>query len=356
MASVGYRDNLFFNLTEEEKEEFTCSICCHILRQPHECKNSHQFCHFCITRWSHHASHGSCPMCRVDGLYRENVELEERINQKIVRCEWKKCFWTGPLANLETHLHTVYVERSRRDAYHSLGLDTNRSRQSERSRKIENSITKQNTALSQNIQKLDLQSHAKFEKIYKRIIEDEWQKLKKGENIKRRFMKLRRHIEEEDMRMLHRIKEVEMRKLKEIENNKRRVKSLDLTKEKFRDTSLRRSLRKDKEIKDENILQKHRIENMLKRRKSEKEKSEEKLKEIERVKSERSENFQRRLEREEREWKEKLADLLRKIRETEKKKNEEIKTMQTEIKSERSRDKEKEYTHKNISFFNVYRK
>lgn len=173
-------------------------------------------------------------MCRVDGLYRENVELEERINQKIVRCEWKKCFWTGPLANLETHLHTVYVERSRRDAYHSLGLDTNRSRQSERSRKIENSITKQNTALSQNIQKLDLQSHAKFEKIYKRIIEDEWQKLKKGENIKRRFMKLRRHIEEEDMRMIHRIKEVEMRKLKEIENNKRRVKSLDLTKDKFR--------------------------------------------------------------------------------------------------------------------------
>jgi hypothetical protein len=48
---------------------------------------------------------------------------------------------------------------------------------------------------------------------------------------------------------------------------------------------LRKSLRQDKEIKEENILQKRRIEDIMKKREVEKEKNILKWKELERVKS-----------------------------------------------------------------------
>lgn len=170
----------------------------------------------------------------MDGLYKENVALQERIKKKVVHCEWDRCFWTGLLEHLETHLHTVYVERSKKDAYLDPRMHTNGSQKSQRSRDFENRITKQNTALSQQIQKIELQCHGKFEKIYKRILESEWRKLKNAENMRHRLLSRERNIRDEDFRMFSRIEDLELRKIKEIEENKRRVKSLELKKDQFK--------------------------------------------------------------------------------------------------------------------------
>jgi hypothetical protein len=73
---------------------------------------------------------------------------------------------------------------------------------------------------------------------------------------------------------------------------------------------LRKSLRQDKEIKEENILQKRRIEDIMKKREVEKEKNILKWKELERVKSDRSQVFQRKLKRDTKEWKEQWETLV----------------------------------------------
>ena len=73
---------------------------------------------------------------------------------------------------------------------------------------------------------------------------------------------------------------------------------------------MRKSLRQDKEIKEENILQKRRIEDIMKKREVEKEKNILKWKELERVKSDRSQVFQRKLKRDTKEWKEQWETLV----------------------------------------------
>jgi hypothetical protein len=93
---------------------------------------------------------------------------------------------------------------------------------------------------------------------------------------------------------------------------------------------LRKSLRQDKEIKEENILQKTRIEDIMKKREVEKEKNILKWKEFERVKSDRSQVFQRKLKRDTKEWKEQWERLVGRLKEIERKKNAEIKLIQDE--------------------------
>ena len=93
---------------------------------------------------------------------------------------------------------------------------------------------------------------------------------------------------------------------------------------------MRKSLREDKEIKEENILQKTRIEDIMKKREVEKEKNILKWKELERVKSDRSQVFQRKLKRDTKEWKEQWERLVGRLKEIERKKNAEIKLIQDE--------------------------
>ena len=95
---------------------------------------------------------------------------------------------------------------------------------------------------------------------------------------------------------------------------------------------MRKSLRQDKEIKEENILQKRRIEDIMKKREVEKEKNILKWKELERVKSDRSQVFQRKLKRDTKEWKEQWKTLVGRLKEIERKKNAEIKLIQDELK------------------------
>ena len=56
-------------------------------------------------------------------------------------------------------------------------------------------------------------------------------KLENAENMRRRLLTRERTIRDEDFRMFSRIENIELRKIKEIEENKRRVKSLELKKD-----------------------------------------------------------------------------------------------------------------------------
>ncbi|KAK3605839.1 hypothetical protein CHS0354_002477 [Potamilus streckersoni] len=108
----GHSEDIFLDLTEDEKEELECSICYNILKETRECSNKHRFCYSCIFVWStsgNPINHGRCPMCRADGYYVRNKAVDEIINQKRVKCSMENCNWTGPLKELGSHKHNIYT-------------------------------------------------------------------------------------------------------------------------------------------------------------------------------------------------------------------------------------------------------
>ena len=97
-----------------------------ILKDPRQCANKHKYCYTCIFVWSTsgpHTNHGRCPVCRTDGHYVRNRELEEKIGRLKVKCHLKSCNWKGPLRFLGKHTHTTYTRtglpyRSRFDEHY----------------------------------------------------------------------------------------------------------------------------------------------------------------------------------------------------------------------------------------------
>ena len=71
----------------------------------------------------------------------------------------------------------------------------------------------------------------KFRKIIQTDHRERMAKLENAENMRRRLLTRERTIRDEDFRMFSRIENIELRKIKEIEENKRRVKSLELKKD-----------------------------------------------------------------------------------------------------------------------------
>ncbi|OWF56227.1 uncharacterized protein LOC110449832 [Mizuhopecten yessoensis] len=111
----GHPENIFVDLTEEEKEGFECSICYQILKDPRMCINNHKYCYPCIFVWTtsgYAENHSRCPVCRVrmPDSYIRCRELAERIGLKKVKCLVRSCKWKGPLKSLGTHQHTTYTE------------------------------------------------------------------------------------------------------------------------------------------------------------------------------------------------------------------------------------------------------
>lgn len=107
----GHPEEIFLNLTEEEQEKFECSICYQIMKEVRECKNKHRFCYSCIFVWStsgNPVNHDRCPVCRTEGDYIRNHDLDEQINLLRVKCSMKSCTWTGILKYLPSHQHTTY--------------------------------------------------------------------------------------------------------------------------------------------------------------------------------------------------------------------------------------------------------
>ncbi|KAH8875903.1 TNF receptor-associated factor 2 [Schistosoma japonicum] len=78
--------------------------------EAYQCQNQHKFCYGCIYTWSTGptAGHDSCPVCRCDGLYAKNFDLNERIDKKRVRCPMDGCNWMGLLSVYAQHEHRRY--------------------------------------------------------------------------------------------------------------------------------------------------------------------------------------------------------------------------------------------------------
>lgn len=107
----GHQEDIFVDLTEEEKDEFSCSICYQVLKETMQCVNRHKFCYSCLYVWSttgQYANRDCCPVCRTHGYYFRDEELDERIGGKKVRCPLESCKWSGPLCHLQVHKHTTY--------------------------------------------------------------------------------------------------------------------------------------------------------------------------------------------------------------------------------------------------------
>ncbi|KAG5445341.1 hypothetical protein CSKR_111093 [Clonorchis sinensis] len=106
----GFPEDIFIYLSAREKEEYMCSICYSVLKEPYQCKNEHRFCYGCIYTWStgSSAGHDGCPVCRCDGLYAKNYDLVDRINKKRTRCTQMGCNWMGILKEHEKHEHRRY--------------------------------------------------------------------------------------------------------------------------------------------------------------------------------------------------------------------------------------------------------
>ncbi|KAK4472003.1 hypothetical protein MN116_005380 [Schistosoma mekongi] len=106
----GYSEEIFIYLSNSEKEEYLCTICYSILKEAYQCQNQHKFCYGCIYTWSTGptAGHDSCPVCRCDGLYAKNFDLNERIDKKRVRCPTDGCNWMGLLSVYAQHEHRRY--------------------------------------------------------------------------------------------------------------------------------------------------------------------------------------------------------------------------------------------------------
>ena len=81
------------------------------MKEVRQCVNKHKFCYSCIFVWStsgHPVNHDRCPVCRADGDYIRNHDLDEQINLLRVKCPMKSCTWTGLLKYLPSHQHTTY--------------------------------------------------------------------------------------------------------------------------------------------------------------------------------------------------------------------------------------------------------
>ncbi|CAL1526528.1 unnamed protein product [Lymnaea stagnalis] len=107
----GHPEEHFLDLTEDERDEFSCNICYQVLKETMQCVNNHKFCHSCLLVWSttgQYANRIRCPVCRTHGYYFRNSEVDERIGAKKVKCLIESCSWTGLLKYFASHRHTTY--------------------------------------------------------------------------------------------------------------------------------------------------------------------------------------------------------------------------------------------------------
>lgn len=118
--SASERENVYggfdYQFVDEAGDEFMCSICHKVLREPHltECCGQH-FCRSCLYHWSRR--NVTCPQCRKHS-YKHMLDknVERKVNSLHVLCvhSMDGCPWRGELGDLKEHLHSErgcgYVE------------------------------------------------------------------------------------------------------------------------------------------------------------------------------------------------------------------------------------------------------
>jgi len=106
----GYAEDIFIFLSHRDKEEYSCSVCYSVVKDAHQCINGHKFCYSCIYVWStcYRAGADCCPVCRCDGRYARNDQINEKIGRERVKCVSEGCNWRGYLRDYTEHQHRMY--------------------------------------------------------------------------------------------------------------------------------------------------------------------------------------------------------------------------------------------------------
>ncbi len=89
---------------------FICPLCMDVLKDPHQCKNGHLFCHGCALQ--HFSKRSTCPMCAccfTQSRMSRSLFVRDLVQDLSVHCSKiaeTGCIWTGKLGDLPTHLHS----------------------------------------------------------------------------------------------------------------------------------------------------------------------------------------------------------------------------------------------------------
>jgi hypothetical protein len=98
----GYPNAIFVGIVPEK---YNCPVCLNIMKEPHQCKNGHNYCLSCITTALE--VNRECPTCKtyldLDRLSR-NLMVRDDINELATKCVNGSCDWTGRLEAHQTHL------------------------------------------------------------------------------------------------------------------------------------------------------------------------------------------------------------------------------------------------------------
>ena len=90
------------NLSEDQKENFICSVCNELLYPPITLSCGHSFCKFCIDEQKKHTD--KCPLCRSANSFENlftNISLKNIIDCFDSECP--SCSWTGKISDLYEH-------------------------------------------------------------------------------------------------------------------------------------------------------------------------------------------------------------------------------------------------------------
>ncbi|XP_013387331.1 uncharacterized protein DDB_G0283357 [Lingula anatina] len=104
----GFPDEIFLDMSEEDREKWQCNICYLVANRCKQCQNKHLFCGTCIFAWSmtYGANSDKCPVCRVVQTdYADNKEIDKQLGDKKVKCHEATCSFSAPLKIFLLHSH-----------------------------------------------------------------------------------------------------------------------------------------------------------------------------------------------------------------------------------------------------------
>mmetsp|Transcript_7384 Transcript_7384/g.12259 ORF Transcript_7384/g.12259 Transcript_7384/m.12259 type:complete len:394 (+) Transcript_7384:52-1233(+) len=148
-------DQIWFVKGQNISENFICSVCTFVFDQPVRLPTcGHFFCKGCIKNWFDRREVHTCPVCRaevdeevdIDRLARREDSFRAILEEEERYCSNKdrKCFWTGPVSQLATHLSqeccaAKYISKARQ-------VKSLKAEKQEKDRKL-NRLTEENGRL-----------------------------------------------------------------------------------------------------------------------------------------------------------------------------------------------------------------
>ncbi|XP_029655521.1 uncharacterized protein LOC115229281 [Octopus sinensis] len=104
----GYFWELFMpEISPFYQDQYSCSICYLVLRDPYKCQNNHLFCKSCLHNWIMTDNKRSleCPVCRDVGPFLEDSKIKSELENHPTACMANECPWVGKLSEYGLHNH-----------------------------------------------------------------------------------------------------------------------------------------------------------------------------------------------------------------------------------------------------------